>query len=205
VDNVSFKRDFIQVLTDRRWIYFLSLAFVGGVAFYLMNSYLFAYMGELGISRSMMGIAMTIAALGELPILFYANRLLRRFGAYNLFIFGVIISGVRLLLYAGFNFTAGILVFQLLNALTAPLVWVAGVSYADEYSPPGMKATTQGLLGAVVFGFGAAMGGLTGGLMIGSIGGQGMYLISGSLVIISVVAILLLQKAEHLRQARSAI
>jgi PPP family 3-phenylpropionic acid transporter len=205
VENVSFKRDFIQVLTDRRWIYFLSLAFVGGVAFYLMNSYLFAYMGELGISRSMMGIAMTIATLGELPILFYANRLLRRFGAYNLFIFGVIISGVRLLLYAGFNFTAGILVFQLLNALTAPLVWVAGVSYADEYSPPGMKATTQGLLGAVVFGFGAAMGGLTGGLMIGSIGGQGMYLISGSLVIISVVAILLLQKAEHLRQARSAI
>jgi PPP family 3-phenylpropionic acid transporter len=205
VENTSFKGDFIGVLKDRRWIYFLSLAFVGGVAFYLMNSYLFAYMDELGISRSMMGIAMTIATLGELPILFYANRLIRRFGTYKLFIFGVIVSGVRLLLYAIFNFTAGILVFQLLNAFTSPLVWVAGVSYADENSPPGMKATTQGLLGAVVFGFGAATGGLCGGLMLGSLGGQWMYLISGSLVLASVGVIILLGKAGHARQARNAM
>ena len=110
-----------------------------------------------------MGIALTIATLGELPILFFANRLLKRFGAYGLLVLGLIITGVRLLLYAGFNFPAGILIFQLLNGMTFPMVWVAGVSYADENAPEGMKATAQGLLGAMIFGIGAAAGGFLGG------------------------------------------
>ncbi len=203
VANVSFRGDIRKVLTNRRWAFFLCLAFVGGVAFASINSYLFPYMEELGASRSTMGIALTISTIGELPILFYANRLLKRFGASGLLILGLTMTGVRLLLYAWLNFPAGILFFQLLNGMTFPMVWVAGVSYADENAPEGMKATAQGLWGAMVFGFGAAAGGLIGGLMLGSIGGRWMYLIFGSCVLLSVGVITLLERAERARQARS--
>jgi len=114
-------------------------------------------------------------------------------------------TGLRLLLYAWLNFPAGILIFQLLNGMTFPIVWVAGVSYANENAPEGMKATAQGLLGAMVYGFGAAAGGLAGGLMIESIGGRWMYLIIGSLVLISVAVITLLERAEQARQAKGLI
>jgi PPP family 3-phenylpropionic acid transporter len=205
IENLSLKGDIRQLLTNRRWVLFLSLAFIGGVAFTSINSYLFPYMEELGASRSTMSIALTISTIGELPILFFANRLLKRFGAYGLLGMGMTVTGVRLLLYAWLNFPVGILVFQLLNGMTFPMVWVAGVSFADENAPQGMKATAQGLLGAMVFGFGSATGGLAGGLMIGSIGGRWMYLIIGSLVLVSVGVITLLERSERGRQARSII
>jgi PPP family 3-phenylpropionic acid transporter len=203
VENVSLRGNIRQLLTNRRWVFFLCLAFVGGVAFTSINSYLFPYMEELGASRSTMGIALTISTIGELPILFFANRLLKRFGAYGLLGLGMTVTGVRLLLYAWLNFPVGILIFQLLNGMTFPMVWVAGVSYADENAPQGMKATAQGLLGAMMFGFGSATGGLAGGLMIGSIGGRWMYLIIGSLVLVSVGVITLLERTERGQQARS--
>ncbi len=55
----------------------------------------------------------------------------------------------------------------------------------------------------MIFGFGAAAGGLVGGLMLGSIGGRWMYLIFGSCVLVSVGVIMLLERAERARQARS--
>jgi len=199
VANVSFKGDIQKLITNRRWVFFLCLAFVSGVGFASINSYLFPYMEELGASRLTMSIALTISTIGELPILFFANRLLKRFGAYGLLRLGMTVTGVRLLLYAWLNFPAGILIFQLLNGMTFPMVWVAGVSYADENAPIGMKATAQGLFGAMVFGFGAAAGGLVGGLLLGSIGGRWMYLIIGSCVLVSVGVITLLEKAERIR------
>jgi len=205
VANVSFKGDIQKLLINRRWVFFLSLAFVGGVGFASISSYLFPYMGELGASRLTMSIALTISTIGELPVLFFANRLLKRFGAYGLLGLGMTVTGVRLLLYAWLNFPAGILIFQLLNGMTFPMIWVAGVSYADENAPEGMKATAQGLFGAMVFGFGAAAGGLVGGLLLGSIGGRWMYLIFGSCVLVSVGVITLLERAERARQARSLI
>jgi len=205
VANVSFKGDIQKLITNRRWVFFLCLAFVSGVGFASINSYLFPYMKELGASRLTMSIALTISTIGELPILFFANRLLKRFGAYGLLRLGMTVTGVRLLLYAWLNFPAGILIFQLLNGMTFPMVWVAGVSYADENAPIGMKATAQGLFGAMVFGFGAAAGGLVGGLLLGSIGGRWMYLIIGSCVLVSVGVITLLEKAERIRRARSLI
>ena len=117
---------------------------------------------------------------------------------------GLTATGVRLLLYAALNFPAGILVFQLLNGMTFPMMWVAGVSYADQNAPAGMKATVQGLFGAMVYGFGAAVGGFIGGLLLGSIGGREMYLVFGIMVLVSVAVITLLERWQFTRQPRSA-
>ncbi|OGN90391.1 MAG: hypothetical protein A2Y88_00480 [Chloroflexi bacterium RBG_13_48_10] len=197
------KGDFRQTFANRRWLFFLILAFVAGVGFASMNTYLFPYMEELGISRLMMTVALTISSIGELPVLFFTNRLLKRFGAFGLLGLSMALTGVRLLLYAGLNFTAGILLFQLFNGMTFPLFWVAGVSYADENSPTEMKATAQGLMGSMTFGFGAATGGLVGGLMLGSIGGRWMYLIFGCVVLVSLGIIFLLARVNRLPQVRS--
>ncbi len=205
VENISFRRDMRPLLTDRKWVFFLSLAFVGGVALASINTYMFPYMEQLGISRSTMGVALTIATLGELPILFFANHLLKRFGAYGLLVLGLTITGVRLLLYAWLNFTAGILIFQLLNGMTYPMVWVAGVSYADENAPEGLKASAQGLFAAMILGIGAAAGSFLGGLILEGIGGRWMYLIFGICLLVSVAVITQLERGTRSPQARDLI
>jgi PPP family 3-phenylpropionic acid transporter len=197
--------DLRWVLANPRWLFFLILAFVGGMAITTMNNYLFSYMQELGASRTTMGIALTISSLIELPVLFFSNRLIRRYKAYPVFVFGVIISGVRLLFYAAFNFTAGILFFQLLNGLTFPILWVAGVAWADENAPAGMKSTAQGLLGAMVLGVGSAAGGFFGGLLLESMGGRWMYLIFGCVVLVCVAAVSLLDGMMHKHKMSSQI
>ena len=182
------------LLTNRRWVLFLALAFVGGTGFASINNYLFLYLQELKASETTMGIALTISTLSELPVLFFADRLLKRLKAHGLLVLAMTVTGVRLLLYAALNFPAGVLVFQLLNGLTFPAVWVAGVSYADENAPAGMSATAQGLFGATVFGFGAAAGGFLGGLLLESAGGRGMYLVFGVMVLVSVAIITLVER-----------
>ena len=180
-------------MANRRWVLFLALAFVGGVGFAAVNTYLFAYMQELNASKTTMGLALTVSTLAELPVLFYADRLLKRFTAHGLFVLAMVVTGIRLLLYAAVSFPAGVLIFQLLNGFTFPAVWVAGVTYSDENAPPGMSATAQGLFGAMVFGFGAAAGGLLGGLLLEQIGGRGMYLVIGVAMLVGVAVITLME------------
>ena len=127
-------------------------------------------------------------------MLFYADGLLKRFKAHGLFVLAMVVTGIRLLFYAAVSFPAGVLVFQVFNGFTFPAAWVAGVTYADENAPPAMSATAQGLFGAMVFGFGAAAGGLLGGLLLESIGGRGMYLVIGVAMLLGVAIITLMER-----------
>jgi len=191
------------VLGDTRWRIFLSLAFVAGIAFAVLNSYLFPYMEELNINNKIKYIAITISTISELPLLFFANRLLKRFKPLRLLEIAMVITGVRLLLYSAFNSQAGILAFQFLNALTFPLLLLAGVAYVNEISPEGMKSTGQGLFGAMVAGFGSAVGNLAGGLLLESIGGRSLYLTSGIFVMACLAVILLINRYQQASAHRS--
>lgn len=173
------------LLANRRWLLFLALAFVGGMGLTSLNSFLFAYLQELGATQTVMGFALTISTIPEVLVLFFGHRLLKRFGAHNLLVLAMALMGTRLLLLTIFNFPAGVLVFQLVGGLAFPALWVAGVSYADQNAPPGLGATAQGLFGAMVFGFGSAAGGFLGGLLLEGAGGRVMYLVFGLLVLLA--------------------
>ena len=157
---------------------------------------------NLGMSGFTRGIAITIATISELPVLFFSNYLIQRFKALGLLFIGMTITGLRLILYAVLNFQSGILIFQLINGLTSPLVIVAAVSYANEIAPEGMKATAQGLWGAMMFGFGAAAGGAAAGLLREGVGSQAMFLLIGIIVLLGVAVIYLLERKQKTRQVQ---
>jgi len=200
-EGVSLQKGARTLLANRRYLLFLIQALICGIGFSSVNVYLFAYMQEQGISQSLMGVALTIATLAELPVLFFSNRLLKRFHAHGLLALGMGTTGIRLLLYAVFTTPVGVLAFQILNGFTFPLVWVAGVSYADENAPSGLSASAQGLFGAMIFGFGSAVGGMSGSLLLESLGGRMMYLVIGLIVLTGLGVISLL---EHRKMMPSA-
>ena len=141
-----------------------------------------------------MGLALTIGTLSEIPVLFYGNRLLQRFTTNGLLLLAMTITGLRLILFAASPTPEMILMLQLLHGLTFPAMWVAGVAYADQYAPSGMRSTAQGLFGAMVFGLGLAVGGFIGGPILENWGGHVLYLIFGSTILITVAGVALLQK-----------
>jgi MFS transporter, PPP family, 3-phenylpropionic acid transporter len=174
------------LLTNRRWINFLFLAFLGGLGSFSAASYLFPYMAELGANESTMGIASAIATLTEIPIFFFGNRLVKRFGAYGLFIMALVMSGIRCVFYSLASTPSTVLLLQVFGGTIFPAMWLAGVSYADENAPVGLKSSAQGLFGAMMFGVGSAVSGFVGGLLLGSIGGRGMYLVLGVIIFVGV-------------------
>lgn len=190
----SWRRGARTLLTNRRWLVFLALAFVGGMGFASINTYLYPYLQTLNASTTTMGLAVTLSTLSELPVFFFADRLLRRFKAFGLLVLALSITGIRLLLCAAFPSPVGVLLFQPLNGVTFPAAWAAGVSYADEHAPAGMKATAQGLFSSMIFGFGAAAGGFLGGLLLDRAGGRGLYLIFGVWVLASTALITLVAR-----------
>lgn len=192
--GASIKQGVRTLLANRRWFLFLALALTSGFALAAANTYLFPYLKELGANESTMGLALTLGTLSEIPVLFFGHRLLRRFKSTGLLMLAMTMTGIRLVLLAAASSPELVLMLQLLNGLTFPAIWVAGVAYADENAPAGMRSTAQGLFNATVFGLGMAVGGFIGGLLLENWGGHSLFLIYGIIVLIVVAGVALLQK-----------
>jgi MFS transporter, PPP family, 3-phenylpropionic acid transporter len=171
---------FTRLLENRRWVLFLVLSFTGGISLGLLNNYLFPTMQQLGAGEAMMGLALTVGTIAEVPIMFFSDRLIKRFGASSLIKLAILITAARFMLYFAFQTPSAFLLVQLINGLTFPLFWISGVSYADQHAPPGLRTTTQGLFAALVWGFGNAAGGFLGGPLFEILGGQQLFFAFGA-------------------------
>jgi MFS family permease len=172
------------LLTNRRWLSFLFISLLGGIGSFSAASYLFPYMAELGATESTMGLALTISTLTEMPVFFLGHRLVKKFGSYGLLTLTLGMFGVRSLLYAAVSTPSLVLIVQAFGGMIFPAMWTAGVSYADENAPAGLKSSAQGLFGAMSFGVGSAVSGFIAGPLLASIGGRGMFLVLGILILV---------------------
>jgi PPP family 3-phenylpropionic acid transporter len=197
-----------ELLKNPHFLLFLLIGISGGISFATINAYLFPYMKELGAGESMMGLALTIGTIVEIPTLFFVSRFIKRFKAYALLIFSIVMTGLRFLLLAVAPNPIFVLFVQLLNGFNSPLLTVAGVTYADEHAPKGFRATAQGLFSTAMGGIGSAVGGFAGGLLFERLGAKGMYLVfcifvARVLVFVSLVRRTLTPEQKSVSLARS--
>ena len=185
----------LDLLKNPRFLLFLMIVFTGGIANTTINTYLFPYMKALGAGESIMGLALTMGTLAELPILFFVSNLIKRYTAYTLVIFSTVITCLRFLLLAITPIPGLVLAIQLLNGFTFPLLSVAGVTYVDDQAPEGFRASAQGLFNGAVLGIGSAVGGFVGGILFDRLGARGMYFAFFVFITIILIIVSLIRRA----------
>jgi MFS family permease len=160
---------------NRRWLFFLALIFAAGAGSSLINNYLFLYMAELGASKTLMGLALSVATLSELFIFATSDRLLDRWGVRGLLGLALTALVLRLMAYALISNPWLVLPVQLLHGFSFSALWVAGVAHADRTAPSGMSTTAQAIFSGVSMGLAAAAGAFIGGLLYERVGLAAMF------------------------------
>jgi PPP family 3-phenylpropionic acid transporter len=192
------------LLRNKAWVLFLVMVLIAGVGMATVNNYLFVFMNYLGASKSLMGIALTVSTISEIPAMFFSDRLIRRYGARGMLVIALTVIGLRLIFYSLTAQPWVILLIQLMHGLTYAVIYTAGVYYADQIAPPGLNAVTQGMFAGTFMGFGSAAGGLLGGLLLDRFSPEGMYAIVGTVVLLGMIIFLIVERrfyppkrAEH--------
>ncbi len=191
--NGSFRGGMRVLFANQSWMLFLVMVFIAGIGMATINNYLFVYMQSLGASKTLMGFALTVSTLSEIPAMFFSDRLLKRFGARGMLVIAMTTIALRLICYSLTTQPWVVLVIQLVHGLTFAAIFTAGVHFAGLVAPPGMQATTQGMFSGTLMGFGSAAGGLLGGLLLDRFSPGGMYAITGTLVLAGLIAFLVVE------------
>ena len=180
-----------------RWFLFLIIAFSGGMCLSMISNFLFLFLRQLGADEFSLGLTLTVATLSELPILFFSNRLLKRWKEGQLMGAALLFFAIRALAYSLIAAPWLALLIQLLHGPTFSLIWIAGVSYADRIAPTGLEATAQGLFSGVILGIGSAAGAFLGGLLYEHIGLVMMFRLAALISLAAMGFVRLAEKGSH--------
>ena len=184
----SFRQGMQTLLQEWQWIVLLVAVFASSVAMGLTNNFLFLYLNDLAASKTLMGISLLATTVSEIPVFFFAARLLNRWGARGLLIIALLAQALRMVAYAVMPAAWWVLPINLLHGLTFSAMWMAAVAYANAIGEAkGLGATAQGMLTAVVMGLAAAVGAVMGGLFYDTIGPAAMFGWAGAGVAIGLV------------------
>jgi len=194
------------LFSDRRWFLFLGVIFLSGMGTSMVSNFLFLYMEQtVNASRAVMGLALTMATVSEVPILFYSGWMLKKWGARGVLTISLAAYFVRAFGYSIANTSWQVLLLQLLHGLTFSAMWTAGVSYVRELAPDGLGATAQGVFSSMAMGLSGICGALVGGMLFDHFGGAGMYQLSGLAVLAGLLLFLTLGRGIETRTTQQQI
>ncbi len=177
-----------SLFADRQWTVLLVTIFCSGVAMSITNHFLFLYVDTLGGSRTLMGLSLTAATISEVPIFFYAERLLQRWGARGLLMASLLAQVIRVFAYALMPTPWLILPISLLHGFTFSAMWTASVAYAGELAAPkGLMTTAQGMLSGVSMGLGGVIGALIGGVVFEQWGPVALFHMAGLIALVGML------------------
>jgi MFS family permease len=187
----QFRQGVRALLANRQWVVFLAAILIGALSLTFEMNFLSLYMDGLGADKTLMGLALTAGTISELPVWFFADRFLERWGARRLLAFSLLACGVQAFAYSWIRNPWLVLVIQLLHGPAFSAMWAAGVSYVAEIAPEGMGATAQGLFSGVAMGLRSALGAFIGGMLYEGLGAALMFRWGGISAVLGLVLFIL--------------
>ncbi len=103
------------------------------------------YMQQLGASERLIGLAYTYPALVEIPIMLWADNLMRKYGPGKLLTVALFIEALVMSMIVISPSLTSILFMRLASSLYYSFYAVSSIAYASERAPAGQSATVLSL------------------------------------------------------------
>lgn len=172
--------------------------FLAAISTGIVFNYFGIYVAALGGSAQLLGALTAIAAMSELPVLFFGAQMFKHYSSLHVLSMAMILYCVRFAIYTAVPSTAWLIPVQVLHGLTFGALLMASVTFAFELAGPERAATAQGLINSVTYGFGAIAGALLGGALLDRIGITAVMRLATLLMLIALGVLLIgLRLARH--------
>jgi PPP family 3-phenylpropionic acid transporter len=156
------------------WIIFALCVFLIWTAMSGSISFLGITIKSMGGGDSLIGIAATMAAIAELPFMFFSGNIMRRIGLRSMLWISMFSFTLRIGLFSIMPHPAWTIGINLLNGPSYVFFWTSAVNYANQMAPVSLKATAQGLFQATT-NLASMVGALLCGWMFDQFGPSGLF------------------------------
>ncbi|TYZ61631.1 hypothetical protein PybrP1_007431 [[Pythium] brassicae (nom. inval.)] len=172
----DFLHSLALILQKRDLIVLFAIVLLAGLMGGLIDNFLFLYLFNLsGDNANLVGVVIATETVSELPLFFYANHIITRFGTPACIFASLIAYGVRMTVYVFVQNPWLALPIETMHGLTYGLLWAAFTNYVYQSAPEGTEGTMIGLLTAVQKGMGSGVGTLVGGYIYEHWGPRAMW------------------------------
>lgn len=139
-----------SLLRQPHWLVFIISTMLVWVSANGMHTFLGVYLADLGASQWLIGLTMAIGGAAEIPSMYFGSKLLKHLAPKKMIAIGMFAYMVRMFCYAIMPSPEWAPAINLLNSVTFGFFWIGSVAYVNELAPDEIKATSQGLLLAVL-------------------------------------------------------
>ena len=158
--------DVLSILKDKAFLLFLSTAAFSCMAFGANSNFTTVLIEKTGGSITKLGVLWFLLALSELPMFYYAGRIIERFGVINVYLYSLLILAIRFAACSLVDNYVFVIAIQMLNGISYPLYLTAALKYTGNRFPAHIKASGITMLSALGFGLGNFVGNIAGGYIL---------------------------------------
>lgn len=193
--------DFRKLISQAGMPFFLIVIFIQGIFSAPLYLFINLYYDEIGADYDMLGIAIAVQSMSELPFFFFGDRIVKRFGPKKVLIVAMLAAVIRMFLYGITGSPVLAIIVGVLHGLCLGLFIIATISYIQALTPSRLRATGQSLMYATYFGAGFTLGNLFIGFISELIMMKGVMLVnSAAILILSMIVLLKLPPVKRLNK-----
>lgn len=193
-DKGRHKTELKQLFKNRSYIYFLLFAFLFYLAYNGSAGFVAYYMKSIGVDSRLYGLILAYRAFLEIPLLFFMNRLRRKFSLEQLLGAGVVLILMESILFSTMaNSLAGMLFSTTFYGLGNGLFIGSSLNYLYHLAPQGLKASAHAFF-SVASSAAGIIGSMGGGIIFDRIGAKPFYLVVFGIYLLAVVIFALTSK-----------
>lgn len=192
--------DIKYLLKNKNYTIFITSVVFISIALGANGSYIAVLIEKTGGDISRLGLLWFIVAMSELPVFFFGNKLLKKYGDLNLYIISMIIYIFRYLLDSYCSSYIGVIAVQILQGITFTLYLTATMQYINRISEPKLRTSAITLYAAIGGGIGGFIGNFGGGLFLEHFSVFALFRLMAVAAFLALITAAFLKKYEKLNK-----